>query len=383
MIPVRTIFRNLTTAWVLALLCGSIASAGPLDDAIRLYDAGRYNEARPLLEKLVANGDADGITYYRLFFCQRAGGDPAQQQTLDRARTLLEKAVESSDGFESAFYLSNTYANLGLSAEVQRLAGDIISRLESKSIDEPTQAVEQFRLGKLYSDQQRDRDAQAWFEKAVDGFHASGDDGYRAYLEWGARWLGNRAMTEERYEDAAKQFSLVGASSDHDDLDKLGRANLMVGHYQASSAAWQRAVVINPNNANTYRYGSALAQLSKSSGEIPISPDGTRGWDELAEEEVSQLLTDNAAVAREILAEAEAEETISPEKRKEFNKRLATARSIFVGAALETVRRGLNLREAAFFGGYAPLIFHPRDWAVASPANGLKRQTLRKPEQKD
>ena len=51
MIPVRTIFRNLTTVWVLALLWGSIASAGPLDDAIRLYDAGRYNEARPLLER--------------------------------------------------------------------------------------------------------------------------------------------------------------------------------------------------------------------------------------------------------------------------------------------------------------------------------------------
>jgi len=383
MIPVRTIFRNLTAVLALILLCGSTdaTAATALEDAVRLYDTGRYGEARPLLEKLVAAGDADGITHYRLFFCQRAAGDPAHKQTLDRARTLLEEEVESASGFESAFYLSNTYANLGLSAEAQRLAGEVLSRLESKSIEEPTQPVEQFRLGKLYADQKRDRDAQAWFEKAVDGFEAGGDAGYQAYFEWGARWLGNRAMTEERYEDAAKQFTRLGKSSTHDDLDKLGLASLMVGKYQASSAAWQRAVVLNPGNANTYRYGSALAQLCKSNGEIPISPDEERAWEELTDEELNQLLTDKVAIVREIKADSEAEQALDPEKRTEFNQRLAAARSVFVGAALESVRRGTNLREAAFFGGYAPLIFHPRDWEIAPAARKKKRYNLRESKQ--
>ena len=40
-----------------------------------------------------------------------------------------------------------------------------------------------------------------------------------------------------------------------------------------------------------------------------------------------------------------------------------------VAAGLEYVLQGYNLREAAFFGGYGPLIFHEREWKIQGPKN--------------
>lgn len=371
MISVRSIFRNPAALLLLLVVAGPPAAivGDPLYDAIRLYDAGRYAESKPLLEQVVAAGNADGITRYRLYFCQRATDDPAQQQTLTQARALLEKEIVETQGFEVAFYLSNTYANLGLKAQVPRIAAEITGRLESGDIEAPTTAVEQFRLGKLYDDQDREREATPWFEKAVDGFEASGDATFRPYFEWGARWLATRAMDEERFEVAAKQFGRVGASGNAtlDDFDKLGLASLIIGDYGSATKAWQRAVRLNPGNADRYRYGSALADLCRVTSDIPISPDGERGWDEMSREELEQMLRQQAQVVREIKAEAEAIDVLTREQRQAFDARIVAARPLFVGAALESTRRGTNLREAAFFGGYALLIFHAREWQVTPP----------------
>lgn len=371
MISVSSIFRN--RAALVLLVAAFWLPAGtaetPLDDAIRLYDAGRYAESKPLLEQVVAAGNADGITHYRLYFCQRTTGDPAQQQTLAQARALLEKEVAVAQGFEAAFYLSNAYANLGLAAEVPRIAAETTGRFESDDIKAPTRAVEQFRLGKLYADQDKHHEATPWFEKAVDGFEASGETAFRPYLEWGARWLGTRAMGEERYEAAAKQLGRVSATANAtlDDLDNLALASLIIGDYESATKAWQGALRLNPTNADRYRYGSGLAELCRMTEDIPISPDGERGWDELSREELEQLLTQQAQVVRDVKAEAEAIGQLTIEQRKSFNARIAGARPLFVGAALESMRRGIDLREAAFFGGYAPLIFHAREWQ-AKPA---------------
>ena len=379
MISVRSTIRNPAALVLLvaATWLPAAAAEAPLDDAIRLYDAGRYAESKPLLEQLIAAGNADGITHYRLYFCQRATGDPAQQQTLTLARALLEEEVVEAQGFEIAFYLSNTYANLGLSAEVPRIAAEITARLESNDIEAPTTAVEQFRLGKLYDAQDRNREATPWFERAVDGFEASGDTAFRPYFEWGARWLASRAMDAERFEVAAKQFGRVtaGGNATLDDYDKLGLASLIIGDYRASTKAWQRAVILNPGNADRYRYGSALANLCRVTKDIPISPDGERGWDEMSREELEQMLKQQAQIVRDGKAEAAAIEMLTREQRKSFDARIVAARPLFVGAALEIMRRGINLREAAFFGGYAPLIFHARDWKLPPAAPQKRNKT--------
>ncbi len=381
MIPVRSMFRNLTAAAALfaVLFLFSPAEAAGIDEAVRLYDAGRYAEAKPLLEKIVAAGNADGITHYRLYFCQRTGGDPGHRETLETARRLLEKEVASAGGFEAAFYLSNTYANLGLTSEVPRLSAAVTGRFEAGEIEAPTTPVEQFRLGKLYADQPNDRVATPWFEKALDGFEASGDATHRPYLEWGARWLAQRAMSEERYEAAARQLRRLTSTENAalEDLERLARASLLIGDYTQAQKAWNRAVVKNPINADPYRYGSALAQLCRGTAEIPISPDGERGWNELSDDELAKVLSDQAQVVRTAKTEAAAIEKLTREQRTTFNTRILTARPLFVGAALESVRRGINLRESAFFGGYAPLIFHAREWRLPDPPRRTKRGNYR------
>nr|NIM00078.1 hypothetical protein [Acidobacteriota bacterium]NIM63912.1 hypothetical protein [Acidobacteriota bacterium]NIO58470.1 hypothetical protein [Acidobacteriota bacterium]NIQ29529.1 hypothetical protein [Acidobacteriota bacterium]NIT10219.1 hypothetical protein [Acidobacteriota bacterium] len=175
MIPVRLAIRKSVAVWLLAAAAAApLQAAGErLEEAVRLYDAGRYAEAKPLLEQLVASGNADGITHYRLYFCQRDAGESSHRQTLETARSLLEKEVLEADGFEAAFYLSNAYSNLGLTSEVPRLAADVTGRFEAGKIGTPTQPVEQFRLAKLYADQQKELAASPWFEKALDGFEAS------------------------------------------------------------------------------------------------------------------------------------------------------------------------------------------------------------------
>ena len=88
--------------------------------------------------------------------------------------------------------------------------------------------------------------------------------------------------------------------------------------------------------------------------------------------ELEEILNQQAQIVREVKAEAEAIDALTVEQRKSFDARIEAARPLFVGAALESLRRGVNLREAAFFGGYAPLIFHVRDWQTKPPVTAKK-----------
>ena len=76
MISVSKTLRNLATlALAVVLTCTPLAAGdGHLDQAVLLYDAGRYAEALPLLEQTVAGGSIDGVTHYRLYFCRRNVG---------------------------------------------------------------------------------------------------------------------------------------------------------------------------------------------------------------------------------------------------------------------------------------------------------------------
>jgi tetratricopeptide (TPR) repeat protein len=381
MIPAISIFRNsvaLVLLWSVQLAPAIAAELPDLQEAIRLYDAGRYAEASPLLERVVATGDADGITHYRLFFCQRVAGDPRQQQTLNLTRTLLERELEKSPGFEVAFYLSNTYANLGLDAEVTRVATAVTSLFEAGDLAPPTSPVEQFRLGKLYADRAGVADAERWFEKAVDGLAASANAAHRPYLEFAARWLGARAIEEERFETAAKHFNHVcaGDTGTLQDFHNLALASLMIGDYDTAVKSSNQALRMNPKDANPYRYMSALANLASLVPNLPISPDEDRGWNELTREELEALLRQHTQTVRGIQTEFKELTRPSQEQRRAFQERISAVKPVFVAAAIEYIRRGLNLREAAFFGGFAPLIFHAREWQAQPNPPIQKRKTL-------
>jgi tetratricopeptide (TPR) repeat protein len=363
------LFFMASSLLVVSLTSGSAMAqqSGSLEQAIELYNAGNYSEARPILERLVGAGNDDGIVLYRLYFCQRSAGDAAQRATLEKARAALERDVATATTFEAGFYLANAYANLSMEAQLPIAAARTTARFEAGEIPKPVQPLEQFRLGKLYADQQRDRLAQPWYESAVVQFVAQDGGGQKAYLEWAARWLAKRAMEQQRFEEAVTQFghlSRFGGPS-VTDLDQYGLAALVIGRYDESGDAWRRAARLDVANADRYRYGSALAMLASKTPELPTSPDGERSWEELAKEELEAILTDQAKLARDARAEADASAPLSIELRKEFLERMEPLRPRFVAAAQEYLTRGYNLREAAFFGGYAPLVFHLREWRPA------------------
>lgn len=369
---------------LLAFICGvglllapeAGAEQAGFDEALRLYDAGRYADARPLLEAAVAAGKTDGITHYRLYFCQRAAGDPVQQQTLAVARGMLEKELDAAKRFDVAFYLASTYGSLGLTEQVKRLASETTARFEAGEIPAPTSAIEQFRLGKLYADQGDEAGTARWFAEATEGFAASSENRFGTYLQWSTRWLGQRAIDDERYEQAAKYFTHVAAagSPTEEDLQNLGLSSLIVGRYRQAIDAFNRALRMNPAGGNDYRYGSGLAKLAQRTPDLPISPDGERSWEKIDRGELEELMRAGGQKVREVREEIDAAEKPSGESLAAFQARLDEARPLFVAAALEYTRRGLSLREASFFGGYAPLIFLGHEWS-ANRVTGPRRWT--------
>ena len=361
------------TALVMMIFGATFADDATMKRAIELYDAGQYAEARPLLEQLVQAGNDDGKTLYRLYYCERSAGDAGQRTTLEKARAALEREAPNAEGFEVGFYLANAYANLGQEASLPEVAARTTARFEAGAIAAPTTAMEQFRLGKLYADQRRDEPAGEWYSKAVDGFLAE-QGGNKAYLEWALRWIARRAIEVERFEEAANRYAQL---SEHgrptlDDWDRWGLSSLMIGRFEDSEKAWQKATRLDAANADRYRYGAALAKLASKAGDLPISPDGERSWEELSREELENLMRARTQAVKDLRAESEAIEKLTPVQRNEFGTKMLAERPAFVAAAIEYTRRGLNLREAAFFGGFAPMVFHDREWR---PAN-MKRRSV-------
>ena len=105
------------------------------EQAVALYDQGRYAEARPILEKLDDDGMLTGPLLYRLSYVLAVDGDtPGQQGALRRAVALLEQGISSDATLESAFYLANSFRNLNRAAEAREIALQAIERVDSGSL---------------------------------------------------------------------------------------------------------------------------------------------------------------------------------------------------------------------------------------------------------
>src|SRR5262245_57450783 len=145
---------------------------GPLKEkAVLLYDQGNYDEARKTLLELDASGALDGPLLYRLFFCEKASGhDGEARQALDRARATLEGEMTRQESLETAFYLANTYTNLGRAGDASKVASDMTAKIESGRIAAPKSGIALFQAGKLYQDQSRQNEAMSYYQKAVDAF---------------------------------------------------------------------------------------------------------------------------------------------------------------------------------------------------------------------
>jgi hypothetical protein len=334
--------------------------------AIELYDAARYAEARELLEQLDGQKKLDGPLLYRLFYCQRAAGDAVATETLSRAIQRLEQEAASSNDLEAPFYLVNAYASLNRTADLERVAASATTRIENGQLSPPTTAMDRFRLGKLYADQERSVEAEQWYAEALDSFAEQGEAASVAYVRWAALYLAQATFDREDFVEAERYFSILLETEEPTmaDLDRLAVIRSRLGLYAEAAQLWRRAERLAPAQANRARYCYRLVEAAASLEDLSAAtPDG-RLWTQLTKEQLEAILQQQVAEVQAVKQEAADSAPLDKEQSGRLQARLDALRPIFVGAALEYALQGHSIREAAFFGGYAPLIFKAKEWQL-------------------
>ncbi len=332
-----------------ATAAGTPASAA---DAVRLYDAGAYPEAREVLERLNREGKLDGPLLYRLAFARAKTGDAAgAEQAETAALVALETAWKEAPDLETGFYLSNVYRNRRRAADARAVAAAATARVERGEWPEPEDGLARFRVAKLYEDQSRRDGAERWYRAAVETL-AREPDRFPAYLRWAHRYLGDVEFARGEFDAASSDYAamLADTPGTPDGWDRLGTSLARLGKFGEAADAWRSAEKLDPANGDRYRYCWRLARQAGDIGKLPVAaPDG-RAIATLSKEDLEALMKDRAGVP-----ERAAAGTVGTAE-------LAGARATFLAAALEYAMRNYPIRETAFFGGYAPLIFHPDRW---------------------
>ncbi len=340
------------------------------DRAVALYDEERYREARDILEQLDADGLATGPLLYRLTFCLRVAGErEREQEVLARAVTTLEEEVLLATNLEPAFYLANAYHNLRRTDEIKRVAAAATARIEAGELKPDGDPLECFRAGKLYADQQNVRQASQWYQKALKGFSAE-PGSQPAYVRWASQYLGDVAYSQGRFEDAAARYRAAtdAKAANQGDWDRLAAALARLARWGEAEQAWQAAAKTNPADANRARYASRLAAAANKIGQLPDQDLSGTTWKAMSKEDLEAFLTAQSVRVKAIREQAATE--TDAESRETLRNEVSAIRAVFVAAALEYTLRNLPIRETAFFGGYAPLIFKDNAWELPEAVPG-------------
>jgi len=355
---------------VLICLCllFSLAAAAesPRDKAVRLYDEGQYEEARSLLEQMDAEGKADGPLLYRLSFCQRMAGDAKARETQTRAVAELERAVDAAKTLEVPFYLANAYGNNAKLSDRERVAREATQRVERGELPAARSGLDWFRLAKLYDDTGNKEKAADGFRKALAEFGGAGVKSHAAYVRWSSLFLAKDAEQRGDWAAAAAAQAAVVADGEatRSDYDRLAVLHLRARQYDEAAAAWKKMERLDPVDGDRARYSNKIATMAHALGQIPDkAPDG-RAWNELTREELEELMLQRSTNAKEAVAESKQPEGVSSDRREELREVVRRDQPVFVAAALEYVVRNLSIRETAFFGGYAPMIFRQEAWKI-------------------
>jgi tetratricopeptide (TPR) repeat protein len=348
----RCLMRLWTSMAILALASAAVTMAAddlePVKaDAVRQYDEGNYSAALDTLHNLDLARALDGPLLYRLFFCEKtAGHEDEARKALERARQSLETEFDNGKSLEGAFYLANTYSNLGRAADARNVAQAATADIEAKRIAAPKSAIGLFQLGKLYQDQSRPSEAASYYAKAVDAFDLKSGR-YAGNARWALRFLGTDAVSRSDYASAETTFgrltSLGGA--DAADWNALALARVKLGKYGPAAEAWRTLVKIDPANADDPRYAARLADTAATLGPLPLAAAGTpfATMPQADLETTMKSRAETAMAAQAAVSEARkagaggTEKGLDPKQRAEMEQSLRQARREFVAAGLEYV----------------------------------------------
>jgi tetratricopeptide (TPR) repeat protein len=367
------------TLVVLVVAAAALAADQPgavKEAAVRLYDQGRYEEARKALEELDGSRALDGPLLYRLFFCEKSAGrkDDAQK-ALERARVALETELASSTSLEAVFYLANTYANLGRAADAREAAQGMTAKIESGQVVAPTSGIGLFQIGKLYQDQSRQAEASSFYAKAVDAFDLT-DGRYAVNAVWALRYVGNVAFARADFEAAERALARLAElrGVDAADWEALAAARARLGKYALAGEAWRASVKLDPANTDDAQYASRLAAAAALLAPLPSAVPGSAPFSSMSQTELEAFLkarSEAAMAAQASVAAAMGPEKdgapthpLDPKRRAEVVRTLRETRQQFVAAGLEYSVRHYGIRDKAFGDGYAALIFQERSWEL-------------------
>jgi len=362
-VTVRVAATILLTLATPGAVPGAEAPAPSPETAVRLYEDGKYDEARRILEAIDQEGKATGPLLYRLFFCRATAGDrEGGREVLLRAVKRLEDERATAPTLEGYFYLDNAYASLGRSADLLRSAKEGVAALESGRIEADSSPISRFQVAKLHQDAGRTDEAVKLYGAALEAFRESGRT-FPGSERWARRFLATTALSKADYATAEKHLTaltaLPGASAE--DWNRLAIARVRIGHFAEASDAWRESVRRDPENADDPRYSGRLAQTAAEVAPMPATSPSGKPWQQLTREELEAVMKDSAT------AVLDARRRLTPEGRKAFEDLVAKTRPAFVAAGLEYACRRLPIRETAFREGYAVLIFQDAAWSSADP----------------
>ena len=364
------IIRAVVGLWAAGVLITPVPfgadTASPARRAAELYAAGDYAGALPLLEQVAASDDADGPSLYRLYFCQDQTGSAAARDTMRRALGVLESEVESGGSLESAFYLSNTYRNLGQHTKAKEVAAKATTLVEQRTW-KPSGGTELFRVGKMYADQDQSDQAAEWYQKALGALDTTQGGESATYASHAHRYLGTYLESQGRSDEALDHFVALLDDSDgsQEEFDRLATTLARSGRYRDAARAWNKALLASPATGNRARYAQRVAVFAANQEPLPVNAPNGSSWDQVDQAGLEQVLFDQAKAVRAIQQQVKDNlDATTREQRERLTQQIDEIKPIFAAAALEYLLRGHSLRELSFRSGYATMVFRDSDWQL-------------------
>ncbi len=333
------------------------------EKAVALYDAGRYAEARSMLELLDAEGKASGALLYRLAFALKQTGAAGPGKAMEsRALAALEQEFAGGGGLEVAFYLSNTYINRNDPDRSAQVALEATDRLEADTWPAPQTALDRFRIGKLYADQGREDEAAGWYRKALAGFEEQAGR-FPSYEKWIRSYLYKAASDQRDWKTAGDLLrdNLKAGGGSRIDHDLLAVLLTRSGQWNEAEEAWRNLERMDPAQADRPRYCRQLTIRAREVGTLPLETLDGEPIAGLDKERMEVILKE---LKNRLEAVQVGYETNPEADQESARKESAKIKSVFVAVALEYAYQGHPIRETAFQGGYAPMIFHASKWEV-------------------
>jgi tetratricopeptide (TPR) repeat protein len=312
----------------------------------KLYDAGDYDAALPLLEKAAQKGLSDGELFYQLGYIYDLKSMPAKgREYREKSLPLLEKQVKSPDAtLESWYYLAALYANLDRPEDRKKTAAEAAAKFGERS---DLSGSDLFRLGRLYQfagDGSRQASA---YHRAVEAF--SKESSPNATLH--ALALLSDARTDfqsHRFAEAGKKYQEAASINPRNAPPpyETALAHLGAGETEQAVADFQK--VRDENLISEAQYGADLARHLRDAGGIASRTADGKPLQELDNPALEAAIRSAAGTVRS------AREALSAGKGAAAAVR--GAEQSFFSLVAEWMLRGNTIREAALSGRYADLI---------------------------